>query len=90
MTENTIVRNVLAYLKAQPETWAFKVHGSPMQVAGIPDLVGVQKGRFFALEVKRADGKTTLLQEAMMRRIREAGGLVGVVRSVEDVKAVLG
>lgn len=88
MTEAALVRKILAWLREQPETWVMKVHGSPMQVAGIPDLIGVQGGRFFGLEVKLPGGKATLLQDAVMRKIEAAGGVVGVVRSVDEVLAL--
>jgi hypothetical protein len=88
-SEKAVLSKIVTYLKTRPETWVFKTHGSPMQVAGVPDLIGVCQGRFFGLEVKRPDGKATPLQEAVMRKIQAAGGLVGVVRSVEDAAETL-
>ena len=46
-------------------------------------------GNFYGFEVKTERGKPTALQEATMRKIRLAGGIAVVVRSVADVKAVL-
>jgi hypothetical protein len=88
-TEATILRNIMAYLKSRGDVWAFKVHGSPMQTAGVPDVIGVVQGRFFGLEVKRPGMKATVLQEAVMRKIREQGGVAEVVTSVGDVEAIL-
>lgn len=89
--ESAIVRAILTYLKTRPEIWAMKVHGSPMQVAGIPDIVGVfgPAGRAFALEVKRPGEAPTVLQERIMERLRAAGVLVAVVHSVDEVREVL-
>ena len=57
--------------------------------AGIPDVIACIGGRFFAFEVKTTTGKTTALQEATMKKIRKCGGQARIVRSVEEVKAVL-
>ena len=57
--------------------------------AGIPDVICCLDGRFFAFEVKTAEGRVTKLQEQTIHRIKVAGGHAYVVRSVEDVKAVL-
>jgi hypothetical protein len=88
--EATVVARIVAWLRAQPDVWVFKVHGGAMQTAGIPDLVGVKSGRFFALEVKRPGGKATPLQAAMMRKIAAAGGVVATVTSVEEAREALG
>jgi Holliday junction resolvase len=57
--------------------------------SGLPDIVCCYKGRFIAFEVKTDKGKTTILQEVMLRKIRAAGGIAEVVRSAEEVKAVI-
>ena len=57
--------------------------------AGIPDVICCVDGRFFAFEVKTPLGRLTKLQEQTIHRIKVAGGHAHVVRSVEDVKAVL-
>ncbi len=67
----------------------FKEHGGLYGTAGVPDIICCYKGRFIALEVKAPDGKPTALQEATINRIREAGGVAEVVRSVEEVKEII-
>ena len=57
--------------------------------AGIPDVICCLDGRFFAFEVKTPEGVVTKLQERTIHRIKVAGGHAYVVRSVDDVKAVL-
>jgi hypothetical protein len=47
------------------------------------------KGKFIGLEVKTETGKPTVLQEATIGRIRKAGGTAEVVRSVDEVKAII-
>lgn len=81
-----------AVLKAYPGAVLWKIHGGPMQRAGIPDLVGCIHGKFVALEVKHPDAARglTLLQEATLERIQRAGGLAyGPVTSPEEALRML-
>lgn len=89
-TEKSITRSIQSWLKTQPEVWQFKVHGGPYQTAGIPDIVGCWSGRFFALEVKGQRGYPTVLQTKTLEKIREAGGLAAVVKSLDEVKGLFG
>ena len=66
--------------------WHFKVHGSAYQRAGIPDLIGCHRGRFFALEVKQPGEQPTKIQRYEMMRLVQSGAVVGVARSVEDAE----
>jgi hypothetical protein len=68
------------------DLWCFKVHGGPLTPAGIPDILGVVRGRLFALETKmpRRDSKPSEIQLHVMSRIARAGGIVGVPRSIAD------
>lgn len=88
-SEHTIVNRILAYLR-QRGVWCEKMHGGPMQAAGIPDILGViPGGRALALEVKRPGGEPTVLQARTLARLRETGALVAVVTSVAEVEALL-
>lgn len=89
MKESAIVKNILEYLKSLPRCFAWKEHGGMYGTAGIPDIIACIGGRFYGFEVKTERGKPTALQEATMRKIRLAGGIAVVVRSVADVKAML-
>ena len=89
MLEKDIVNKIIKYLKTLPCCFAWKEHGGMYGTAGIPDVICCLDGRFFAFEVKTADGVVTKLQERTIHRIKVAGGHAYVVRSVEDVKAVL-
>ena len=88
MKEADIVRKIMNYLKSVPHCFAWKEHGGMYGTAGIPDIIACYQGGFIALEVKTETGKTTALQEATMKKIRNAGGQAYVVRSVEEVKAI--
>jgi hypothetical protein len=89
MKESEIITAIKAYLKTVPDCFYWKEHGGVYSQSGIPDLIVCLKGRFIAFEVKTEKGKVSALQEITLRRIRKAGGIAEVVRSVEDVKAVL-
>ena len=56
---------------------------------GIPDIVGVFRGTFFALEVKRPGEKPTPIQEAVIEQINAAGGVAEVVTSIEEALSVI-
>jgi hypothetical protein len=63
--------------------------GGQYGTAGIPDIIVCYKGRFYGLEAKVGKNKPTRLQAATIEQIKRAGGTAAVVRSVDDVKAVL-
>ena len=87
--ESAIVKAILAYLNALPECLARKRWGGGMGVAGEPDIDACLRGRSVQLEVKRPGQKPTPLQLKRLEQWRQAGALVAVVSSVEDVKALL-
>ena len=89
MKESDIVATILRYLRTVPGCFAWKTHGGMYGTAGIPDIIACVQGNFFAFEVKTATGKATLLQEATIRKILAAGGTAAVVRSVDEVRAIL-
>ena len=90
MLEKDITAAIMRVLKAIPRCFAWKEHGGMYGSAGIPDVICCLDGRFFAFEVKAREGRLTKLQKQTIHRIKIAGGYAYVVRTVEDVKAVLG
>ena len=89
MSEKEIVSKILRYLKTVPKCFAWKEHGGIYGTAGIPDIIACIDGKFYAFEVKTPVGKTTKLQEATIRKILTCGGTASVVRSVDEVRAVI-
>jgi len=80
-------------LKKLPGVIVRKRHGTVMGVAGDPDLYGAIRGRHFEIEVKRPDDPSSQLTKLQAERLLEwkmAGAIVGVARSVEEAKAILG
>ena len=89
MLEKDIVAAIMRWLKTVPRCFAWKEHIGMYGTAGVPDVICCLDGRFFAFEVKTLEGRLTKLQEHTIQRIKDAGGHAFVVRSVDDVKAVL-
>jgi hypothetical protein len=55
------------------------------------DIMGTLKdGRALAIEVKSRTGRMRPGQKEFLRQIRDAGGVAGVCRSVDDAVRLLG
>lgn len=63
-----------------PDCWFFCPMMGAFGFAGVPDFVGVYKGKFFAVETKAEGKHPTKLQELCMQAIVAAGGHVMVIR----------
>lgn len=89
--EKSIVTGILKFLNSLPVCHARKVAGTDNQ-AGEPDIDACYHGQTLKLEVKRPkpfgnDG--TKLQLATLEKWKAAGAIAGIVRSVDDVKAII-
>lgn len=91
MKESTVVRNIMKALDRNYPGFYFKVHGSMYQQVGLPDIIGLHKGRFIAIEVKVPGKENTLTekQKQAIRRISLAGGIAFMAISPEQVIAKL-
>ncbi len=89
MNEAALIQKIRKYLAAVPECFFWKEHGGQYGTAGIPDIIVCYKGRFIGLEAKVGRNNPTKLQEVTIDRINAAGGIAVVVRTVDDVKAVI-
>lgn len=58
--------------------------GSGYGNAGVPDFLVCCNGWFVGIEAKAGDGRTTLLQEAHLQRIDDAGGYTMVVYETDE------
>jgi hypothetical protein len=56
---------------------------------GSSDLIGIYKGKFVAIEVKRPCKKPTPEQENFINMVRRMGGIAGICTCVEDVRNLL-
>lgn len=88
MTERKITDRIIKELRSLG-FFVFKVHGSAYQQAGLPDLFAIKDGRLLAIEVKRPGGQTTNLQARTLQRLEEAGAIVSVVNSWEELSETI-
>lgn len=88
MKESALKRKVLEAYRARG-AWAVKIHGSPYQEAGIPDIVACYHGRLVAPELKVGKNKATPAQLAQMAKIRAAGGTSREVYTLEEALDLL-
>ena len=51
---------------------------------GASDIIGIVRGRFLAVEIKTDKGSATKEQLNFIDAVNAAGGIAGVVRSVEE------
>ena len=72
----------------QKGAWVVKFHASPYSEVGVPDLLVCYQGRFIGAEVKEPGKYPTQRQRLQMQRIRQAGGIAEVVRSVDDAETL--
>lgn len=88
--EGRIVKKIRTHLTERGAA-SFKIQGDgdSYQEAGLPDIFACYRGMFLGLEVKTESGKPSPIQLAVLKRIRDAGGVAAVVRSVADVERIL-
>lgn len=88
--EAKVKKRVVNVLKENGAYYFFPATGGYGR-SGVPDIVGCYRGVFFAVECKAGSNKPTALQEAEMRKIREANGITLVVNedNIDDVKIML-
>lgn len=99
MAEKDIENAILAYLhynkvfawKNQstgiydPRLKTFRRINNPFHIKGVPDILGIFKGRPLAIEVKSKGNYPSPEQKAFMERFRANGGVCFIARSVDDV-----
>ena len=83
-TEQAIVNAVI-----ERGGYCARFHGNQHTQAGTPDVIGVYRGRAFAIEVKRPGGKATPLQLHELSQWAAAGAVAGVATSVEEAEGLL-
>lgn len=88
MRESSLKRKCLLYLRTlYPDVYVVKI--SDRFISGIPDLIICANGRFIVAELKGEGGVVSKIQTVTLERIRKAGGLATVVRSLEELKELL-
>ena len=89
--ETKVVKSIMDLLKSSFPGFYFKTHGGLYQRIGLPDMLGVHRGRFIGIEVKCPGKEDTLTknQEKTLRLIRLYGGVGFMSTSPGDTKAKL-
>lgn len=93
--EKEIQKSILDYLEAK-RIFCWKEHSGgilidggdrymPIGLRGKSDILGIWKGRFLAIEVKRKTGVVSPAQQYFIDRINEEGGLAFVATSIDDL-----
>ena len=75
--ETLFTNRVKVKLDALPKCWYFKTQ--MIARLGIPDIIGVINGQFFAFELKVGKNKATELQRYVLEKITKAGGFAQIV-----------
>ena len=87
--EKTITNKIIDRLRLVPDSFVMKVHGGPMQMAGVPDVLFICKGNTMWFEVKQPGKQPTRIQEHRMKELARAGSYPFVVTSVQEAEAAL-
>jgi len=67
----------------------FKTHGGLFQVVGLPDIIGVHRGRFIAIEVKVPGEEPSKVQLRKLQRLGWAGAIAFWATSDTEVRKKL-
>jgi len=57
---------------------------------GTPDLLAVRNGRVIWIEIKKTGGKTSLVQDEMIRDLRRHGQEVHIVDNIDILIEIIG
>ena len=97
--EKDIKRDIVRYLKIQgafvwvnvsagiwdPKKGFFRKQNGYGMLNGVSDILGIYKGLFIAIEVKRKPNKATQEQEFFLSEVNRNGGVGMVAYCLEDV-----
>jgi predicted porin len=101
MPEATVLASVIRYLKIhRAVAWAQRMNTGAVSMGdsrymrfgfkGCSDIIGqLYDGRFLAIECKSDKGRLTEEQRNFIERVNRHGGLAGMVRSIDEVDALL-
>lgn len=88
--ESRISRSILTEVR-KAGAFAFKVHGSPMMMVGLPDIVACVDGRFVCFETKTPEKRKNVskAQARIHELIRRAGGIAVVVCGPSEALSII-
>jgi len=85
ITEADITRQIRNYLKIRGIFHWKQWQGPMSQPKGVSDIIGIYRGKFLAIEVKRPAAKLTMAQAKFLTRVEDHGGIAFVAKSLDDV-----
>lgn len=104
--EKDIEKSILQYLDCLPgcfawknvtagyfdtKTKTFKKQRNKYAINGVSDIIGVYKGNFLAIEVKRPSNKARPIEQVLfIDHVNKHGGTAFFATSIDDVKKGLG
>jgi len=87
--ESKLKELVMKELK-KTDGFFFKIWGSQNQKAGLPDIIGIYKGKFVGIELKDPlNGSVSKLQQHTIDQINMYGGIAWVVRDLTELRTLL-
>lgn len=89
MSESNLLTNVRRYLNRHGFLF-WKNHGSGYTPTGLPDIMAVRWGRFYAIELKGPNGKPSAMQLRWLKMLADHGVPCGIVTSMAELESVLG
>lgn len=86
LLESQVVEKIREALDIHYPGFYFKCHGGLFQIVGLPDIIGVHKGRFIAIEVKLPSKRKTYRknQRKIITHIKLCGGVAFMATSPKD------
>lgn len=71
--------------------FCFKVHGGPLMMAGLPDIIVCAEGKFIGLETKMPSMRhnVSVIQDHVHKKIIAAQGVAAVVCSPQEALNVI-
>lgn len=86
--EKTFQNEVIKYLKKH-KIWHYRSQMGNM--SGLPDIIACYEGIFVGIELKRPDGKGRATQQQLLTidQIFNAGGIAGVIESIDQLEKLL-
>lgn len=96
--ESDVLKDCLQYLNLLPGCRAYRINTGAFQneykgkkrfirfgVPGMSDIIGIYKGRFLAIEVKRPGNKPTDIQNSFLEDVLRLGGIATWVESLDGL-----
>jgi hypothetical protein len=82
--ETVLQGKIQSAVRRQFAGYWWKNHGTAFSKGGLPDIMGIVNGIFFALEVKLPGEQPTKRQLAVCTQLEAGGAKVAIVYSVEE------